>query len=34
MIKQKKKKFVNDIEMPSWAKGDAYIFVKKHRELL
>ena len=34
MIKQKKKKLVNDIDMPSWAKGDAYIFVKKHRELL
>ena len=25
---------VNDIEMPPWANGDAYIFVKKHRELL
>ena len=32
--KTKKKKLVNDIEMPLWANGDAYIFVKKHRELL
>ena len=32
--KTKKPIPVNDIEMPPWAKGDAYIFVKKHRELL
>ena len=25
---------VNDIEMPPWSGGNAYIFVKKHRELL
>ena len=24
---------VNNIEMPLWAKGDAYFFIKKHREL-
>ena len=32
--KTKSPKLVNDIEMPPWAKGDAYIFVGKHRELL
>ena len=32
--KTKSSKLVNDIEMPPWAKGDAYIFVGKHRELL
>ena len=33
--KTKKPELVNDIEMPQWAgKGDAYMFVKKHRELL
>ena len=30
----KKNVLVNDIEMPPWSRGDAYIFVKKHRELL
>ena len=30
----KKSILVNDIEMPQWSRGDAYIFVKKHRELL
>ena len=32
--KTKCPKLVNDIQMPPWAKGDAYIFVGKHRELL
>ena len=32
--KTKSPKLVNDIEMPAWAGGDAYIFVDKHRELL
>ena len=30
----KAKILVNNIEMPPWAQGDAYIFIKKHRELL
>ena len=32
--KTKCSKPVNDIEMPPWARGDAYIFVNKHRKLL
>ena len=32
--KTKENVLVNNIEMPPWAKGDAYIFIKKHRELL
>jgi hypothetical protein len=30
----KAKILVNNIEMPPWAQRDAYIFIKKHRELL
>ena len=33
--KTKKPVLVNDIDMPPWAgKGDAYMFIKKHREIL
>ena len=32
--KTKENKLVNDIEMPPWSRSDAYIFIKKHRELL
>ena len=32
--KTKEKILVNNIEMPHWSYRDAYIFIKKHRELL
>ena len=32
--KTKESVLVNNIELPPWASGDAYIFIKKHRELL